>query len=439
MSTSKTKNWKELFINTNQFDYLNNNIVLLRESIDPSAEFLKNFEEISKNPGVCFLALDPSKSKLQLFHHPKVIGGSWKEPNKRMIAFIDFDFDANPVEIVQKSIKEVKGKSHSTHEFNLGCDDPGDFQKLRNPKLDYHSKNIVPLPSMLVKTFLELTSTTPTDVAIAFVDFLYHRDEEVHTKKTNMSNTKEEKDMDESGKSLQDQGYETEQITNSDPVDLNQTKFFEDCLHIIQFCHLWAIGKVKPVLFMSLNSAEAKAWKSSILTAAEISPKLRLPSLSKHRKPDDESDNESTSSPANKLTKRDDTFISTMMKIHESVDKTLARSNSEREEREPGFKKLEPHKKQFILNASTPPPYDTTYTEPTEFYSQFLSKKSQFKAKEMLLYKLSTEDIAFNPNANFVSCLWNCELLWILPDIPSGISIFFCPDSKSMNASELPH
>jgi hypothetical protein len=61
-----------------------------------------------------------------------------------MIAFIDFDFDADPVEIIQKSIKEVKGKSHSIHEFNLGCDDPGNFQKLRNPKLDYHSKNIIP-------------------------------------------------------------------------------------------------------------------------------------------------------------------------------------------------------------------------------------------------------------------------------------------------------
>jgi hypothetical protein len=33
--------------------------------------------------------------------------------------------------------------------------------------------------------------------------------------------------------------------------------------------------------------------------------------------------------------------------------------------------------------------------------------------------------------------VWNCEFLWILPNSPSGVSIFFCPESKSLNASEL--
>jgi hypothetical protein len=125
-----------------------------------------------------------------------------------------------------------------------------------------------------------------------------------------------------------------------------------------------------------------------------------------------------------------------MLKIHELVNKLL-RNASEREEKEPSFKKLEPHKKQLILNVSAIPPYDSSSLEPTKFYSQFLAKKSQFKAKEMLLNRLSIEDITFNPNTNFVSCLWNCEFLWILPDSPSGISIYFCPKAKSLNASDL--
>jgi hypothetical protein len=62
-----------------------------------------------------------------------------------------------------------------------------------------------------------------------------------------------------------------------------------------------------------------------------------------------------------------------MLKIHELVDK----STMEKEEKEPGFKKLEPHKKNFILNTSAIPPYDSQVAEPTEFYSQFLAKKSQ--------------------------------------------------------------
>jgi hypothetical protein len=36
-----------------------------------------------------------------------------------MIAFIDLEFSANPVELVHKSIKEVKGKSHSIHELQF--------------------------------------------------------------------------------------------------------------------------------------------------------------------------------------------------------------------------------------------------------------------------------------------------------------------------------
>ncbi|MFN9979910.1 MAG: hypothetical protein ACK53Y_08360 [bacterium] len=58
------------------FDYLDENLIQLRESIDPNTEILKNFDNIKKKPGVCFIALDPSETKLQLFHHPLVIGGS---------------------------------------------------------------------------------------------------------------------------------------------------------------------------------------------------------------------------------------------------------------------------------------------------------------------------------------------------------------------------
>jgi hypothetical protein len=94
-----------------------------------------------------------------------------------------------------------------------------------------------------------------------------------------------------------------------------------------------------------------------------------------------------------------------MLKIHESVDKSLSKSATEREEKEPGFNKLEPHKRNLILNASAVPPFDSPASDPTEFYSTFLKKKIQFKSKEMLLYQLSIDNIAFNPNTTFVSCL----------------------------------
>ncbi len=45
--------------------------------------------------------------------------------------------------------------------------------------------------------------------------------------------------------------------------------------------------------------------------------------------------------------------------------------------------------------------------------------------------------ITFNPSATFVPYLWNSIFLWILPDSPSGISILFCPETKSLNSFEL--
>jgi hypothetical protein len=33
--------------------------------------------------------------------------------------------------------------------------------------------------------------------------------------------------------------------------------------------------------------------------------------------------------------------------------------------------------------------------------------------------------------------MWNCEFFWLLPDSSSGISIFVCPETKSLNYSDI--
>ncbi len=60
--------------------------------------------------------------------------------------------------------------------------------------------------------------------------------------------------------------------------------------------------------------------------------------------------------------------------MNEKGDKSLMKSAREKEEKEPGFAKLEPHCKNLILNASTTLPFDAKAMNPTEFYSTFLSK-----------------------------------------------------------------
>jgi len=55
----------------------------------------------------------------------------------------------------------------------------------------------------------------------------------------------------------------------------------------------------------------------------------------------------------------------------------------------------------------------------------------------MIVHKLQSEKVSFNPSSSFINSLWNCKFFWLLPDLPSGISIFFCPETKSSNASEI--
>jgi hypothetical protein len=121
-----------------------------------------------------------------------------------------------------------------------------------------------------------------------------------------------------------------------------------------------------------------------------------------------------------------------MMKLHESIDKSHQKLYQDKEAKEPGFKCLEPHQKNLVLNASALPPYDTLASAPNEFYNSFLSKKSQFRAKEMMTHRFYLDKIAFNPNTLFIANLWNCDFFCILPDSPSGVSIFFCPETKSL-------
>jgi hypothetical protein len=126
-----------------------------------------------------------------------------------------------------------------------------------------------------------------------------------------------------------------------------------------------------------------------------------------------------------------------MLKINDYLDKHSLKIQKDSDEKEPGFAKLEEHIQTMILNASAIPPFESCATEPTEFYLKFFKNESQFKAKDLLAHRLILEKVSFNPGASFVTCLWNADLFWILPDSPSGISIFFCPESKSLHATEL--
>jgi hypothetical protein len=55
----------------------------------------------------------------------------------------------------------------------------------------------------------------------------------------------------------------------------------------------------------------------------------------------------------------------------------------------------------------------------------------------MILHRFHLDKVAFNPSTYFITKLWHRDFFWLLPDSPSGVSIFFCPETKSFNAAEL--
>jgi hypothetical protein len=155
----------------------------------------------------------------------------------------------------------------------------------------------------------------------------------------------------------------------------------DDLLYAIQFCHLCAIGKIPPVLYSLSSDGEINSWLKSTLASKHgknsSSTKRQNPST-----PDSDSDSQ-VSSPETKISKKVHYFINTMKKLHNTMDK----SSKSKEDKEPGFKRLEAHRKNLILNASATPPFTTTAENPTHFYQAFLAKKCQFKAKDMLLHR----------------------------------------------------
>jgi len=429
--------WKKIFLSNKDFDASNKHFDKIKKASLHSTPFSKSFELISKNNGVSFLFLDPSEKYMQLFHHGHVLGGNWSSPEKKLIAVLGFDKDAKPVQIVSKSVKNIKEKSFSRDELWDAQADEDAFKKLADPTEDFHFKNILPIPNILTQAFIQLNSTSPFEVAKAFIEKVTKKDSETSIQDTSLvTDDIEEIDGDNSSDPKADQAdpmldsEKNDSMAHESREDVSEITP-DDILHVVQFCHLCALQKIPPVLYSFSPDVEINEWFNSL-------PVTRVRDQGINKRPisfkEDEKDADSeVSSPENKISKKDHYLINTMIKLHDSMDK----SSKMKEEKEPGFKRLESHRKQLILNASAVPPFSSAAKAPTEFYQAFLSKKSQFKAKDMLLHRFHLDKVAFNPNSSFITNLWNCEFFWIIPDSPSGISIFFCPETKSSNSYEL--
>jgi hypothetical protein len=103
--------WKKILLSNPELDQSNKYLSKIKDLSDPRISFETSFDEISKNPGIALICLDPTESFIQLLHHCHVVGGSWSNPKKTLVSILGTDKSAKPVQLILKSIKQFKAKT----------------------------------------------------------------------------------------------------------------------------------------------------------------------------------------------------------------------------------------------------------------------------------------------------------------------------------------
>jgi hypothetical protein len=245
MMNTKPSTWKQHFHQNKTFDISNKWLSKIRDTMNTHTDFIDSFTEISKNEGITFISLDPSETQIQLFHHPGLIGGSWNSPSEVPVAILGFNHP-KPIKIVSKSIKDIKAKSHSLDEIKNGLEDRELFEALKNPKSDFQYKNILPIPNLLTKTFMELQDTSPYSVAQAFYAAMHNHDNETNQTHEELStDTPTPHDQDISSPDNDNTTPSAHHRSSSLP-DENKASFLDEFTHVLQFCQLCEKGKIPP-------------------------------------------------------------------------------------------------------------------------------------------------------------------------------------------------
>jgi hypothetical protein len=144
MPLSSTSTWKSYFSSRKELDKSNLMLSKIKESVLVSMDFSESFEISSKNESISFISLDPSELEMQIFHHRTILGGSWSNPKKHLIAILASDSEAKPIQILPKFIKDLKLKTISPDEFISSLSSEEEFIALKNQKQNSFTRTSSP-------------------------------------------------------------------------------------------------------------------------------------------------------------------------------------------------------------------------------------------------------------------------------------------------------
>jgi hypothetical protein len=312
MSALKSS-WKNFLLSNPEFEVSNNHVPQILSLSDPALPFKDMFDEISKNHGISLIYFDPSELEIQLFHHNQIVGGSWENPKKVLASIRGFDNSTCPVQIVLKSIKIIKKKTPSfapvlnpvlvQNQHNNNPLENLDTSKSAK-KIEFYQRNIIPIPHLLTKEFLNLSKFDPLSIAQAFYETMQEFDLK-HQNKNQEDIIPSDKDDNNADKNTQDTNMENEDNLKEDAEpnlfeeqEKDATKTTEEAedetisnykkhppkgtllssfLHVLQLCYLCAKQKIPPVHYSIVTNAAIDCWFNKLDSIKGIPQNQRIP------------------------------------------------------------------------------------------------------------------------------------------------------------------
>lgn len=264
---------------------------------------------------------------------------------QKLVALIGLSNKATLIQIVPKSLKEVKVKGPMPQDniTTLSTDQP--FENLKGSATTFHSKNMIPIPDLLLKTFITFNQTDSKSVAQVFYEAMLNADNDcINNANNDMYDTDTEADDDDQSNDKEKTPVTSSKAPAKKKTEETQTSFLSPFYHVLQFCYLGTTEKISPLLFTVSTDNETLCWFEQ-LEQTYIS---MIPSTIHNSHADTSTyDNEETTDSHQTLCESKDTrIVHTLLKISETLDQNSLQATAETEKKEPGFKKLEPHCRQ---------------------------------------------------------------------------------------------
>jgi hypothetical protein len=143
------------------------------------------------------------------------------------------------------------------------------LEETKQKKVDFHWRNIMPIPHFLTKAYLSLEKPDPQSVAQAFFVALKEFDlnAKVHTVETSKDpDLVLEEISDDAGENKDPNSEDNPNtVEKDDNESSNENKCSSTFVYILQFCNLCSLGKIQPVLYSVTLTPEIKQWFNSLL------------------------------------------------------------------------------------------------------------------------------------------------------------------------------